>query len=174
MKEVSVIEGSHGDLSAAFIAHGAAGTLTAQIIISELVRPRCGHKLSTSALTSDERTRLLHGLPVALQIFPDRSVCICICVYVCICFAIPSHALTNPHTSSHILTIRHSPPHTLPMTPSHPPPHNHTDTLSWYRGLHRRNTRAISMKWRLRTGCSGWGATSRCGRDEGRRGRGHV
>jgi hypothetical protein len=100
MKEVSVIEGSHGDLSAAFIAHGATGTLTAQNIIAELVRPRCGHKLSTSALTSDERSRLHQALPVALQMFPDRYVCVCVCGVCPINIQYALNLSTHPHTHS--------------------------------------------------------------------------
>ena len=104
MKEVSVIEGSHGDLSAAFIAHGATGTLTAQNIIAELVRPRCGHKLSTSALTSDERSRLHQALPVALQMFPDRYVCVCVW-----CVSNKYTVLTRPQ-------LKYTPSHTLHVT----------------------------------------------------------
>jgi len=72
MKEVSVIEGSRNDLSDGFITRGAMRQLNPAAIVAELVRPRCGQKVNTRSLTSEERTKLRTTLPVALQLYPDR------------------------------------------------------------------------------------------------------
>jgi Zn-finger nucleic acid-binding protein len=41
LKEASTIEGSHGDLSPRLIAAGVAANITAELILSEVIKPRC-------------------------------------------------------------------------------------------------------------------------------------
>jgi hypothetical protein len=84
MKEASVIEGSHVQISPRLIEFGKNGTITAELIMAEIVKPRCGFTRRVDDF-EDFKYLFISFLYFFLLIFPCFLL-FCFIFYFLYCF----------------------------------------------------------------------------------------